>query len=342
MPLRFRQGLQALNKESVTVVRKGALDKDFAQTKMSEKRVSYNSVRMGILGRLREAGSLYSIHLRENPRRVSDVLQGAKENQEEMERTFGFALDGRHILDVGPGQFLLQSTYFAKRNEVTAIDLNVISNGFSPTAYLEMLRHNGLHRVLKTIGRQILGVDRAYKQALRSALGVDVLPHVHVMRGDARALSVEDESFDVVYSGAVMHHVSDPGSALREMARVLKPGGGAFVSLHLYTSYNGSLDPRLMSTPPDEALLWAHLRSGLSDKISGNALVNKVRLHEWKTLFTQIFPGSVIKQYVSNIPAIQNTAERLIMSGELSGYSLEELSTHVVTSVWKKPKDSYR
>jgi ubiquinone/menaquinone biosynthesis C-methylase UbiE len=42
---------------------------------------------------------------------------------------------------------------------------------------------------------------------------------------DAQALSFEDESFDLVYSFHALEHIHDFRKALREMSRVLRPGG---------------------------------------------------------------------------------------------------------------------
>jgi SAM-dependent methyltransferase len=47
--------------------------------------------------------------------------------------------------------------------------------------------------------------------------------------GDAMALDVPDGSFDVAVSMQVLESVSDADRAMREMARVLKPGGRALV-----------------------------------------------------------------------------------------------------------------
>jgi ubiquinone/menaquinone biosynthesis C-methylase UbiE len=46
--------------------------------------------------------------------------------------------------------------------------------------------------------------------------------------GDACALPFADQSFDVVAFSSVLHHIPDFTPALREAARVLRPGGHAF------------------------------------------------------------------------------------------------------------------
>lgn len=43
--------------------------------------------------------------------------------------------------------------------------------------------------------------------------------------GDVLALDLEDDRFDVVHAHQVLQHVPDPVGALREMARVCRPGG---------------------------------------------------------------------------------------------------------------------
>lgn len=40
-----------------------------------------------------------------------------------------------------------------------------------------------------------------------------------------RALPLEDASVDAAFANMVLHHAEDPPSMLREMARVVKPGG---------------------------------------------------------------------------------------------------------------------
>ncbi|MEP6636618.1 MAG: class I SAM-dependent methyltransferase [Acidobacteriota bacterium] len=55
---------------------------------------------------------------------------------------------------------------------------------------------------------------------------------------DAENLDFADNSFDLVYSHGVLHHTPDTARAVREVHRVLRPGGRAVVMLYHRNSYN--------------------------------------------------------------------------------------------------------
>lgn len=61
-------------------------------------------------------------------------------------------------------------------------------------------------------------------QAANERLG-KVAPRITVQLGDAARLPYADGSLDLVVSRATIHHLPDQVAALREMHRVLKPGG---------------------------------------------------------------------------------------------------------------------
>lgn len=58
------------------------------------------------------------------------------------------------------------------------------------------------------------------------------------MISDGEQLPFRDESFDVVYSNGVLHHTPDTAGAIREVHRVLRPGGTAKIMLYHRNSLN--------------------------------------------------------------------------------------------------------
>jgi len=59
-----------------------------------------------------------------------------------------------------------------------------------------------------------------------------------VVQGDAEHLPFPDASFDIVSSNGVLHHTPDMDAALREIRRVLRPGGRATVIVYHRDSIN--------------------------------------------------------------------------------------------------------
>src|SRR6266851_7293665 len=63
---------------------------------------------------------------------------------------------------------------------------------------------------------------------------------------DAENLDFADDSFDLVYSHGVLHHTPDTRQSVREIHRVLKPGGRAIVMLYHRGSYNYRIGIRVL------------------------------------------------------------------------------------------------
>jgi ubiquinone/menaquinone biosynthesis C-methylase UbiE len=75
-------------------------------------------------------------------------------------------------------------------------------------------------RVQRDLGCEVVAIDQSERMVeLTRARGVDARV------ADVCELPFEDESFDVAVAAWMLYHVADVDRALRELARVLRPGG---------------------------------------------------------------------------------------------------------------------
>jgi len=105
-------------------------------------------------------------------------------------------------------------------------------------------------------GLRVLDVgcgDRPYETLLEGAaeiVGFDVPGNLHAdLHGSIDAIPVEDASFDVVLCLQVLEHVPDPAAAVRELNRVVRPGGRVLLSTHGVYPFHPN---------PDDLWRWTH------------------------------------------------------------------------------------
>lgn len=110
------------------------------------------------------------------------------------------ALAGKDVLDLGCGSGVLACLMARNGARVSAVDITE------------------------------QGVAMCARNAAVQGVGVDVV------RGDAERLPFADASFDYVLSWGVLHHSSDTERAVREVGRVLRPGGRGLIMVYHKTS----------------------------------------------------------------------------------------------------------
>ena len=148
-------------------------------------------------------------------------------------------------------------------------------------------------------------------------------PETHVM--NAERLDFSDCSFDGLFSFSVFEHLEDPQRALRELNRVVRPGGLAYIALELFTSLTGSHDPRLWGNP--RALpLWAHLRPSCAGRTQPNVYLNRLRMADWMRIAREEFDH--VHLYRDERSTRKYLAELLPQErAELAEYTDDELCT---------------
>ena len=101
--------------------------------------------------------------------------------------------------------------------------------------------------------------------------------------GDATAIPVAADSYDAVFDFGIVHHIPQWRRALREVTRVLKPGGRLYAEEALAPLVNNPILRRLLDHPGADRFDAASFQAGLSE--AGLLQQKSVRL-------TSAFAGS--------------------------------------------------
>ena len=107
-------------------------------------------------------------------------------------------------------------------------------------------------------------------------------PHIECRVMDAAALRFKGENFDLVTLVRVLHHLPDPAAELREMHRVLRPGGYAIVEVANSTHAINRV--RYLVKREQIPLTAVDVRTAQSRQLNGIPFVN----HHPQTIISQL------------------------------------------------------
>jgi len=173
-----------------------------------------------------------------------------------------------------------------------ALDIGAAGGGNT-----EVLRDLGLHAVAVEYGEDGAAIARGRG-----------LP---VLRGDAEALPIKDSVASTAVAFDLLEHVRDDVTAVREMARVLRPGGQLLVAV--------PADPRLWSAH-DEAV--GHVRRYTRDSLG--SVLEQPPLHvetvrSWNVLLRPVVRLRRSRATGSDLddpPSVVNAALRAVVAAE--------------------------
>lgn len=178
-------------------------------------------------------------------------------------------------------------------------------------------------------GANVIGIDFS-SNAIRNAnlLFKEAKVDGQIILADARALPFTDSEFDAVYSYGVIHHIPDIRAVLREVKRVLKPGG-LFMGmaynrdslLHAYSIiYLHGILEGLLSKGKTEL----DLASNFSERFTGNPYTALYTANSLTELLENFFKAVTVRTHYNVI----DTAEKRKVKFELEGGG-ENLGWHL-------------
>jgi SAM-dependent methyltransferase len=243
-----------------------------------------------------------------------------------------------HILDLGCGSNAPMTVLLhAAGYRVTGVDGTLGFRwglGFRFNRYRKYAKDAGLARaVRKALGEAVY--DREYYRHLSALTGLQLTDAGLDLRAmDIQRPQLPANTFDVIHSNATWEHIPDVKAANVTLANALKPGGVAYIEIHLFPSLSGGHD--LPWIVPGQIVLgdvlpWQHLRKA---DWQAPVYLNRLRERDYRRLFVET-PGLVIEDWVVEFTEGESLVTPEIRQA-LPDYSVEELTKRSIIAVLRK------
>ncbi len=289
------------------------------------------------LGKIQEFLVLYRYHQKHNVDHAEEVIRSYRKFQTRVtELSSKPSANCLSILDVGCGKFYPFSRLAnANGHIVTALDTQYVAPGI--WKYFAMLRYDGIQVTVKSILRDVLFLP-GFKKKLKSEEQHNSENHrIKFVRASAENIPFSDDFFDIVFSCNTFEHIKNIEKAISECARVVKPNGIIYISVHPYTSISGSHHPAWFhpdSDPPKDTPPWFHLRNNYK-KLAWplDYGLNKYRLVNYRNVFARYV--DILAEFSDKVEGAGFLTEQIRQ--ELKQFSKEELLTTTKTFLMRKP-----
>lgn len=143
-------------------------------------------------------------------------------------------------------------------------------------------------------------------------------PHITFVAGDAMQLPFDDDSFDVVTISYGLRNVQDPALALREMARVTRPGGHLVVAEFstpvrsplraAYRFYLGTVMPAAADLVSSDAEAYDYLSESILAWPDQETLAALIHQAGWREVGYKNLSGGIVAVHRATLPHAQADA----------------------------------
>jgi len=134
---------------------------------------------------------------------------------------------------------------------------------------------------------------------------------------DAERMNFPDESFDFIWSWGVIHHSANTRKIIKEMHRVLRPGGEARIMVYHRSFWNYRVFSGLIAGSAHGHLFRTKSFHEASQMMTDGAIARFYTSREWKTLVSDLFEvrnTRILGSKTGLIPLPPGRVKRALMS----------------------------
>lgn len=106
---------------------------------------------------------------------------------------------------------------------------------------------------------QAVGFDESAEMLAMASRNLSAYAHLLLRKAEGEQLPAEKNSFDAVFANMYLHHAPEPGKAIAEMTRILKPGGKLVITdldSHDQAWMREAMADRWLGFARDEVARW--------------------------------------------------------------------------------------
>jgi len=107
--------------------------------------------------------------------------------------------------------------------------------------------------------RQVLGLDASPAMLAIAQAKLASYTNIVWCQSEGERLALHDASVDAVFANMFLHHCPDPLAAIREMVRILRPGGRLLITdleAHEYTWFREEMADEWLGFEPQQMRDW--------------------------------------------------------------------------------------
>jgi SAM-dependent methyltransferase len=253
----------------------------------------------------------------------------------EASRLAGQPIARLRVLDLGCGPNAPMTVLLAGAGcRVTGVDARLGVRwglGLDLSRYSRYLKTAGLLRTIRKAAGE-LTYDRTYFRELSRLTGLTLHDRgLDLREMDVQAPALPANEFDVIHSNATWEHIADVPAANRTIAAALRPGGVAYIEIHLFPSLSGGHD--LPWIVPGRTVLgdirpWQHLRD---PAWQAPVFLNRLRERDYRRHFEET-PGLEIVDWRVEFTEGQEYLTDEIRA-QLSDYTDDELTRRSIIAI---------